>query len=208
MRETLKVMLWGNEIGKVTWHETRKIAYFNYNPDFLRGSLDVAPLVASIYNPTSTRAIIGETARIYQKLPSFIADSLPDAWGNQLFEQWRKHNHISASSVTPLEKLAFIGKRGMGALEFVPEIERNETEDKIDIKALVDLADKILEERENISIEPSEEITLHSLITVGTSAGGRQPKGIIALNTKTGEIRSGQIVAERLTIHYPLSTIN
>ena len=54
MRETLKVMLWGNEIGKVTWHETRKIAYFNYAPDFLRGSLDVAPLVASIYNPTTT----------------------------------------------------------------------------------------------------------------------------------------------------------
>ena len=193
MRDFLKVMLWGEEIGRLAWHESRKLAYFNYNPEFLRGTLDVAPLVASIHNPMSTRAIFGETERIYQKLPSFIADSLPDAWGNQLFEQWRKQNHLTDRSVTALEKLAFIGKRGMGALEFIPEIERSTKMDKINIKALADLAEKILNERENIHIDADEELTLHSLIAVGTSAGGRQPKGIIAINTKTNEIRSGQV---------------
>lgn len=193
MREFLKVMLWGNEIGRLAWHESRKLAYFNYNPEFIRENLDVAPLVASIRNPISTRAIFGETERIYQKLPSFIADSLPDAWGNQLFEQWRRQNHISDRNVTPLEKLAFIGKRGMGALEFFPEIDRGPITDDINIKALADLAEKIQNERENIRIEADEELTLRSLITVGTSAGGRQPKGIIAINPKTGVIRSGQI---------------
>jgi serine/threonine-protein kinase HipA len=193
MREFLKVMLWGKEIGRLAWHEGRKLAYFNYNPEFLRGNLDVAPLVASIRNPMSTRAIFGETERIYQKLPSFIADSLPDAWGNQLFEQWRKQNHISERNVTPLAKLAFIGKRGMGALEFIPEIDRGPLTTNIDIKALADLAEKIQADREQIKIEPAEELTLHSLIAVGTSAGGRQPKGIIAINKETGEIRSGQV---------------
>lgn len=193
MREFLKVMLWGKEIGRLAWHESRKLAYFNYNPEFIRENLDVAPLVASIRNPMSTRAIFGETERIYQKLPSFIADSLPDAWGNQLFEQWRRQNHISDRNVTPLEKLAFIGKRGMGALEFIPEIDRGPVTDDINIKALADLAEKIQNERENIRIEADEELTLRSLITVGTSAGGRQPKGIIAINPKTGVIRSGQI---------------
>lgn len=193
MREFLKVMLWGKEIGRLAWHESRKLAYFNYNPEFIRENLDVAPLVASIRNPMSTRAIFGETERIYQKLPSFIADSLPDAWGNQLFEQWRRQNHISDRNVTPLEKLAFIGKRGMGALEFIPEIDRGPVTDDINIKALADLAEKIQNERENIRIEANEELTLRSLITVGTSAGGRQPKGIIAINPKTGVIRSGQI---------------
>lgn len=193
MREFLKVMLWGKEIGRLAWHESRKLAYFNYNPEFIRENLDVAPLVASIRNPMSTRAIFGETERIYQRLPSFIADSLPDAWGNQLFEQWRRQNHISDRNVTPLEKLAFIGKRGMGALEFIPEIDRGPVTDDINIKALADLAEKIQNERENIQIEADEELTLHSLITVGTSAGGRQPKGIIAINPKTGVIRSGQI---------------
>lgn len=193
MTNFLKVMLWGNEIGRLAWHEKRNIAFFNYNPEFLQGTLDVAPLVASIHNPTSSRAIFGESERIYNKLPSFIADSLPDAWGNQLFEQWRKNLRLSERSVTPLHKLAFIGKRGMGALEFVPEIERMISPDKIDIKALTDLAEKIQRERENIRIETDEELTLHSLISVGTSAGGRLPKGIIAMNPVTGEIRSGQV---------------
>lgn len=193
MKEALKIFLWGMEIGRLAWHEGRRLSYFTYNPEFLRGNLDVAPLTASIHHPLSTRAIFGETERIYQKLPSFIADSLPDAWGNQLFEQWRKENHLTEKNVTSLEKLAFIGKRGMGALEFVPEIERGAMTEKIDIKALADLAEKIAIDRENVRIMPDESLTLQSLISVGTSAGGRQPKGIIAINKETGEIRSGQI---------------
>ena len=193
MREVLKVFLWGQEIGRLAWHDARKTTFFVYNPEFLKGTLDVAPLMASIHNPLSTRAIFGEAERIYQKLPSFIADSLPDAWGNQLFEQWRKENNLTERSVTSLEKLAFIGKRGMGALEFVPEIQRRAMTDKIDIKALADLAEKIAIERDHVRILPDESLTLQSLIAVGTSAGGRQPKGIIAINRETGEIRSGQI---------------
>ena len=188
MREVLKVFLWGQEIGRLAWHDARKTSFFMYNPEFLKGTLDIAPLAASIHNPLSTRAIFGEAERIYQKLPSFIADSLPDAWGNQLFEQWRKENNLTERNVTSLEKLAFIGKRGMGALEFVPEIERGTISGKIDIKALADLAEKIAIERENVRILPDESLTLQSLIVVGTSAGGRQPKGIIAIDRETGEL--------------------
>ncbi|QFQ13107.1 type II toxin-antitoxin system HipA family toxin [Pseudoprevotella muciniphila] len=204
MKEILKVFLWGQEIGRLTWHEARKTTFFMYNLEFLKGTLDIAPLVASIHHPLSTRAIFGETERIYQKLPSFIADSLPDAWGNQLFEQWRKANNITERTVTPLEKLAFIGRRGMGALEFVPAVERDAVADRIDIKALVDLANKIVSERESVRIMPDESVTLQSLIAVGTSAGGRQPKGIIAIDKETREIRSGQIDAEPNLEYYIL----
>lgn len=196
MTGALKVILWGVEIGRLAWHESRHLSYFTYNPEFLKGNLDVAPLAASIHHPLSSRAIFGETERVYQKQPSFIADSLPDAWGNLLFEQWRKENNISARNVTPLEKLAFIGRRGMGAFEFVPEIDRGGMADKIDVKALADLAEKIMQERESVRILPNESLTLQSLIAVGTSAGGRQPKGIIAMNPQTGEIRSGQTETE------------
>jgi serine/threonine-protein kinase HipA len=135
----------------------------------------------------------GEEAKIYQKLPAFIADSLPDAWGNQLFELWRQQNHISYSDITPLDKLSFIGKRGMGALEFVPETHLKGRAGKIDIKSLSELAARIFTERENARILSGDDITLQSLFTVGTSAGGRQPKAIIAINRKTGGIRSAQI---------------
>ena len=196
MREVLKVFLWGMEIGRLAWHDVRHLSYFIYNPEFLKEKLDIAPLTASVHHPLSSRTIFGETERIYQKLPPFIADSLPDAWGNMLFEQWRKDNRLSERSVTPLEKLAFIGRRGMGALEFVPEIERGSINERIDIKALADLAEKIVMERENVKILPNESLTMQSLISVGTSAGGRQPKGIIAMNPQTKEIRSGQIETE------------
>ena len=202
--EVLKVFLWGQEIGRLAWHDARKTSFFMYNPEFLKGTLDIAPLAASIHNPLSTRAIFGEAERIYQKLPSFIADSLPDAWGNLLFEQWRKDNRLTERNVTSIEKLAFIGKRGMGALEFVPEIKRSSMTGQIDIKTLADLAEKIAVERENVKILPDESLTLQSLIAVGTSAGGRQPKGIIAIDRKTGVIRSGQIDVEPNLDYYIL----
>ena len=200
----LKVILWDMEIGRLAWHDSRNTSYFMYNPEFLQGNLDIAPLTAPIHHPLSSRAIFGEAERVYQKLPSFIADSLPDTWGNQLFEQWRKENHLLEKSVTALEKLAFIGKRGMGALEFVPEINRGPMPDKINIKALADLAEKIAVDRENARILPDESLTLQSLIEVGTSAGGRQPKAIIAINRENGEIRSGQINANPYFDYYIL----
>jgi serine/threonine-protein kinase HipA len=135
----------------------------------------------------------GEDAKIYQKLPAFVADSLPDAWGNQLFDLWRQQNHLSNSDITPLDKLSFIGKRGMGALEFQPELSHERKTEKIDMKSLTELAERIYNERENAHILPEETVTMQSLLTVGTSAGGRQPKAIIAINKDTGEIRSGQI---------------
>ena len=81
----------------------------------------------------------------------------------------------------------------MGALEFIPEYERNKKSEKVNVKSLVDLAERIFTEREEAKILPEESITMQSLLAVGTSAGGRQPKAIIAIKPKNCEIRSGQI---------------
>ena len=193
MAKILKVILWGEEIGRLAWDVHRHLSYFVYNPDFVRKGLNISPLVAPIDGVRALAPVWGEDAKIYQKLPAFVADSLPDAWGNQLFELWRQQNHLANADITPLDKLSFIGKRGMGALEFEPELSRERKADKIDMKSLADLAARIYSERENARILPDESITMQSLLTVGTSAGGRQPKAIIAINHKNGEIRSGQI---------------
>ena len=193
MTKTLKVILWGEEIGRLAWDEHRHLSYFIYNPDFIKKGLNISPLVAPIDGVRALAPVWGEDAKVYQKLPAFVADSLPDAWGNQLFDLWRLQNHLSNADITPLDKLSFIGKRGMGALEFEPELSRERRTTKIDMKSLADLAARIYTERENARILPDESITMQSLLTVGTSAGGRQPKAIIAINRKNGEIRSGQI---------------
>ena len=194
MIKSLKIILWNEEIGRLAWDERRRLTYFTYNPDFIKKGLNISPLVAPIDSAKGLLPIWGEDAKIYQKLPSFVADSLPDAWGNQLFDLWRGQQKISNSEINPLDKLSFIGRRGMGALEFIPEVNRERKIEKIDIKSLADLAERIFIERENARIMPEESITMQSLLTVGTSAGGRQPKAIIAINREKGDIRSGQIV--------------
>ena len=193
MTKTLKVILWGEEIGRLAWDGRRHLSYFIYNPDFIKKGLNISPLAAPIEGVRALAPVWGEDDKIYQKLPAFVADSLPDAWGNQLFELWRQQNHLANADITPLDKLSFIGKRGMGALEFEPELSRERRAAKIDMKSLADLAIRIYTDRENARILPDESITMQSLLTVGTSAGGRQPKAIIAINRKNGEIRSGQI---------------
>lgn len=193
MKEALRVILWEMEVGRLAWDRKRKRAYFIYNPVFLAGKWDIAPLAASIKDVRSSMPIWGDDDRKFQKLPPFLADSLPDDWGNQLFECWRTENKLSIADITPLEKLSFIGKRGMGALEFIPETSHKGTKDKIDVQSLVQLAQRIFSERENARIRPDESLTLQSLIAVGTSAGGRQPKAVVAIQPQTGEIRSGQI---------------
>ena len=193
MVQSLRVMLWGEEIGRLAWDTKRRLSYFTYNPVFLKKGLNISPLAAPIDGARGLMPIWGEDAKIYQKLPAFVADSLPDAWGNQLFDLWRQQNHLSNADITPLDKLSFIGKRGMGALEFLPEVSRERKAGKIDIKSLANLAERIFTEKENARILPEESITMQSLLTVGTSAGGRQPKAIVAINRKSGEIRSGQI---------------
>ena len=202
---SLKVMLWDKEIGRLSWDARRGGSYFEYNPALLGGELDPFPLVASVKSPASRRPIIGDKeARLYRKLPPFLADSLPDAWGDQVFECWRIQNGIRNQEITPLEILSFIGRRGMGALEFVPESSGIGKAERLNMKALTDLAQRIFTERENVRLMPEESLTMRSLMAVGTSAGGRQPKAIIAVNPETGEIRSGQIAGHRGFDYYIL----
>ena len=186
-------MLWGREVGRLCIEPHRRLPYFEYNREWIESGLDISPLDASIKLPQNLRPIFGASEKMYQKLPPFLADSLPDAWGNALFEQWRLQQGIKSGEITSLDKLTFIGKRAMGAMEFFPETyDFNPTED-IKLKALIDLAEQIYTQRENAHIDSDQSLTMQALMAVGTSAGGRQPKAIIAINRETGEIRSGQI---------------
>lgn len=187
MNHVVKVSLWGKEIGMLSWSAESHSSYFTFHRDFPSYGFRISPLI----DPQSM-VVYSESGRIYQGLPAFIADSLPDDWGNLVFDQWCRQNHLSKADITPLEKLSFIGKRAMGALEFTPAVKREQIHEIIDIQALQQLANKIFTQREHLSILPRESLSLQALYAVGTSAGGRQPKAIIAMNDQ-GEIHSGQI---------------
>lgn len=188
----LKVNLWGREIGRLVWDSSARRAYFMYNPGQDSKSLNIAPFLSPVSKRNISLPIYGDDRPLYQGLPPFIADSLPDSWGNTLFDKWVRDNRIPRNKVTPLYKLMFIGTRGMGALEYEPcanELAHTQT---VDVKSLYDMSLKILEDREAVILKGNGELTLQALLAVGTSAGGRQMKAIIAINSDTGEIRSGQ----------------
>lgn len=187
------VTIWGIELGRLAYNPNSRQCLFSFNPELKEKRPDISPLLLPLERWQNHQIAYGDDRRIYQNLPPFIADSLPDSWGNKLFEQWAKQNKLSQRNITPLYKLMFIGSRGMGALEFEPAAKDLEHTQSVDIKSLHELSLKILNEREDVSILPDEELTMHTLLSVGTSAGGRQTKAIIAINRETGEIRSGQI---------------
>lgn len=188
----LKVKLWGKEIGRLVWDASTRRSYFMYNPELEDDIPEIAPLLSPARSRNTLLPIYGDDRPIYQGLPPFIADSLPDSWGNTLFERWVKDNRIPRNRVTPLYKLMFIGSRGMGALEYEPYATDLTHTSGIDIGSLYDMSLSILENRDKIVLTPGEELTLQALLAVGTSAGGRQMKAIVAINDETGEIRSGQ----------------
>lgn len=188
----VSVLLWEKEVGRLYWSAERKCAVFSYNPAFVADGLDIAPLTHSIQY-AANRPFLGNRDRLYEGLPEFIADSLPDRWGSLVFERWAEENGMRKRDITPVDKLSFIGKRGMGALEFVPAANiKSDGKDNFNLESLYDLAKKIFEEREQAYISPDESLTMQSLYDVGTSAGGKHPKAIIAINEATGEVRSGQ----------------
>lgn len=200
MIRNLDVFLWNRKVGSlVTYKEkyAEKICFY-FDRDFLGSGYDIAPLRASIHSVSVRNGlpVYGEDEKLFGGLPSFIADSLPDHWGNKVFNEWAKVHRISTRNLSALDRLAYIGRRGMGALEFLPPAaEEMEQPFKVEIAELYRLAQSALNEARSFKAEMQPDFLIESLFKVGTSAGGRRPKAIINLNPETGECYSGQVTA-------------
>ena len=149
MIQNLDVFLWDQKVGTlVTYKEkyAEKICFY-FDRSFLSSGYDIAPIRASI-NGTSAKnglPIYAEEEKLFGGLPSFIADSLPDNWGNKVFNEWAKSRHISTRDLSALDRLAYIGKRGMGALEFLPPAAKElELPFKVEIAELYKLSQSVL----------------------------------------------------------------
>lgn len=188
----VKVSLWGQTVGELYWDEKRKQACFSYSSDFVSKGLDVAPFTASIHNPLLAKGAVylGNKTGIYKGLPEFLADSLPDNWGERVIKHWSDH-YGNKVRLTPVDALSLVGHRSIGAFEFEPYMEKWDGTTDIMLPELYRLAGKIMDESKFPEGEDSL-IHLQKLFRVGTTAGGKHPKAIIAINHQTGEIKSGQ----------------
>lgn len=190
---TAEVYLWGTRIGVVAQEDNVAVPKFNYDKNFLASGIEVSPIVMPLSTAVYSFPALSKDA--FHGLPGLLADSLPDKFGTKLIERYLWEQGRDIRSLTAVERLLYTGKRGMGALEYVPEKEYGKTNNnRINIDALVKIASDILTEREQIHLS-ADERTMNQIINVGTSAGGARAKAIIAWNPATDDIRSGQIDA-------------
>ena len=207
------VNIWDSLVGVVTWDVNKQFANFQYDKDFLNKNWDISPLKMSISNGDRIYSFpellhsknSGEDT--FKGLPGLLADSLPDKYGNLLIEKWLAQNGRPANSMNPVEKLCFIGSRGMGALEFEPATQKtNSNTFAIELSSLVEIAAKMLSKRESFetNLTVDEQHAMKEILKIGTSAGGVRPKAVIAFNKKTKEVRSGQTKAPNGFEHWLL----
>jgi serine/threonine-protein kinase HipA len=201
MVDVAEVKIWGELAGAVRWDAEQQLGYFQYDPKFLQKGWELSPIKmpvkngSRIYSFPELRQKRSETAEAFKGLPGLLADALPDKYGNRLINIWLAQQGRPENIMNPVEKLCFIGSRGMGALEFEPtQIISSKNSFSLELNSLLEVAQKMLNEREAFltNIGKNEEKAMMDILKIGTSAGGARPKAVIAYNPKTKEVRSGQ----------------
>lgn len=184
----IDVIVFGIEVGKLGYDLDQRKSFFQYNPTYL-DSGKYSKLFPFIFKPIKPVQVFTEfQANTFQGLPPMIADSLPDTFGNIIFQEWLTARDIQ--KVTPLEQLAYVADRGMGALEYRP-IKELPNASNVDIDEIIKILEKVLKIKEGATGKDLSELALLNVFRIGTSAGGARPKILISENKETGGIIAG-----------------
>jgi serine/threonine-protein kinase HipA len=187
----IEVRVWGEFVGALARDPKLDYYAFAYDPAWLRSGIELAPLTMPLSDRRDTFIFPNLPDATFRRLPALFADALPDEFGNALIDAWMAEHGTSKAEVTTLDRLAYMGKRGMGALEFRPALgSHRESAAPLEMKALVEEARRLVEG--DISEDRHAKAVLANIIRVGTSAGGARAKAVIAWNPRTKQIRSGQ----------------
>ena len=157
MVDVAKVRLYGKDLGTFSWNPSRNVALFEYDASFASTGLEPSPIMMPV-RPGRIYSFGNINRDTFYGLPGMLADSLPDTYGKALFERWLALT--GRSSGNPIESLCFLGKRCMGALEFEPVIGFDSDADfKFEVESLVDVARSALQEKEDFSVNLSDNRT-------------------------------------------------
>ena len=180
-----QVWLWDRFVGAVSEEDDGRVT-FEYDEAFRRSGLEISPrkLPLRAGGPVSFPEL--NRVEAFAGLPGVLADSLPDRFGNAVIKAYFEKSGQPAHAMSPVQKLLYMGKRGMGALEFQPAIRggANTRESRsLEIASLVEQARKLIEGKPDVAVA--------EIMRVGSSAGGARPKAVILWNRDKKEVRSG-----------------
>ena len=187
----IEVLIWGQTVGAVALDPSSSYYAFEYDPKFLKRGIDLAPIQMPLAQADSPFVFTNLPQATFKRLPAMLADSLPDDFGNALIDAWMAEKGIAAAQISMLDRLAYMGKRGMGALEFRPARDPNTSSTTaIELGKLINVARQAVWGQ--IDTDAHTKAALSQIIQVGTSAGGARAKATVAWNPVTNELRAGQ----------------
>jgi len=188
----VEVRIWGKGVGAVALDPALGYYAFEYQPAFVRSGIELAPLTMPLAAASEPFAFTDLPEITYRRLPGLLADALPDEFGNALIDAWLSREGVGRSEITSLDRLAYMGRRGLGALEFKPARgpKPAPSPTAIQLADLVESARRALQG--DIGTDAHADAALAQIIQVGTSAGGARAKAVVSWNPATDEIRAGQ----------------
>lgn len=154
------------------------IIYFQYDEEFLQSNLEISPIRLPLQ-----RGLIELPRDPFEGLAGVFNDSLPDGWGRLLFDRMLRSEGVSPSDISPLDRLAYIGLHGMGALIYEPDQSPDISNEMIDLDLLANQTEDFLQ-------GDSEEVIAELLALNGSSAGAR-PKALIGVDEERKNISYG-----------------
>lgn len=145
-------------------------SYFEFDKEFLTRNINISPLKLTLSNELQLAE-----RNPFNGLHGVFADSLPDGWGLLLMDRWLRMHGVNLSRLTPLDRLAYMGNRGMGALTYEPDSGIIDS-DPNEILSLSNLADNALAIYQGTATDVSQQLYL-----TGGSPGGARPKSAIGI---------------------------
>jgi serine/threonine-protein kinase HipA len=190
----IEVWLWDTFVGACALDPGLGYYVFAYDRGFARTGIEPSPLHMPVADDERTFVFPTLPVDTYKRLPAMLADALPDDFGNALIDRWLAERGVPRERITALDRLAYMGKRAMGALEFRPA--RGPATRK---PTAIELGELVGEARRAVhgtwTDDDDTRSSLRAIIEVGTSAGGARAKAVVAWNPTTREMRSGQLDA-------------
>lgn len=205
--EAIQVHFQNHLVGALSFNSETGLAAFEYAPSFIQSGIELSPIKMPLKKQIYSFSNLGYAT--FKGLPGLIADSLPDDFGNAVLNAWVASQGKHPNDITPLQRLQYTGKRGMGALEYAPatKLKHLNASKHVELALLVGFAQDVLDSRSNFTIALSkggqvDREAMVSLLSVGTSAGGARPKAVLAFNHDFTQVRSGQTTIPETFTHY------
>jgi serine/threonine-protein kinase HipA len=165
------------QVGRLAWRD--RVIYFEYDSAFLSTRIELSP-----FGLKRAPGVIEGQPTVFERLHGLFNDSLPDGWGRLLMDRKLHQVGIQPNQLTPLDRLAWIGGHGMGALLYRPEHPGlTGGGEGVDLDRLADQSRMVLEDK--------PKAVLDELLRIGGSPQGARPKALVGVSVDGGSLIHG-----------------